>query len=109
MLRLLFRFGGEKILISINATEVYFSNTAYGAQQSPIEGLSFSKEGVEKEFPDLIGDDKWKEKAIGRFRAKLNKLKTARKKADYIVKDLAKFGYVLEQEQQEGFRPRRIS
>ena len=108
MLRLLFRFGGEKILISINKTNVYFSNTAYGAQQSPIEGLNFSLPGVLREFPDLSGDPYWKEKAIMRFKEKLTKLKTERKKADYIVKDLAKFGYILEQEQQEGFRPRRI-
>ena len=108
MLRLLFSFGSEKILISINKTNVYFSNTAYGAQQSPIEGLSFSEKGVIKEFPDLDGDLKWKEKAIERFNTKLKKLKTERKKADYIVGDLAKFGYVLEQQQQEGFRPRRV-
>ncbi len=109
MITLLFGFGNEKVLISVNGTEIYFSSTAFGVQKAPIEGLSLSKLGVIKEFPDLEGDDEWRKKAIERFKEKISKRKTEKARVDYIVEDLAKFGYVLEQTQKEGFRPKKVN
>lgn len=109
MMHLFFGFGNEKVLISVNGTEIYFSSTAFGVQKAPIEGLSLSKIGVIKEFPKLEGDDEWRSKAIKMFKEKISKLKTEKARANYIVKDLAKFGYVLEQTQKEGFRPKKVN
>ncbi len=108
MINLLFGFGNDKVLISVNENQVYFSNTAYGTQKAPIEGLNISKEGVVKEFPDLEGDVEWRLKAIQRFKEKISSFKTEKEKAEYIIEDLRKFGYIPEQIQKEGFRPEKI-
>jgi len=108
MITLLFGFGNDKILISVNENQVYFSSTAYGTQKAPIEGLNISKEGVVKEFPDLEGDVEWRVKAIQRFKEKISSFKTEKEKAEYIIEDLRKFGYIPEQIQKEGFRPEKI-
>ena len=108
MINLLFRLGNDKILISVNGNQVYFSSTAYGNQKAPIEGLNLSQQGVIKEFPDLEGDAEWRTKAIERFNKKISSFKTEEEKVEYIIEDLKKFGYVPEQKQKEGFRPEKI-
>ena len=108
MIRLLFSFFDDKILVTIKGTEIHFANTAFGAQQATIDGLKLSKSGVEREFPDLKNSDRWREHAIHRFKRKLEDFKTEKEKADYISKDLIKFGYVLEQIQKGGFRPKKL-
>lgn len=108
MIKLLFAFGSEKILISVNGTEIYFSSTSFGATKAPIDGINISKEGVIREFPDLKEDKDWKCKAIGRFKNHIESLKTEKERVDYIIKDLKKFGYILEQKQKEGFRPIKV-
>ncbi len=108
MRTILFGFGSDKILVSINGNEVYFSNTSFGTLKAPIENLNISKEGVIKEFPDLEDDLEWKIKAIKKFKEKIISLKTEKEKADYIIEDLRKFGYIPEQIQKVGFRPKKI-
>ena len=108
MITIIFNFANEKILISINGNQVYFSSTAFGAQKSPIEGLKLDYSGVCREFPDLEIEDNWNGIAIKRFKEKLKSFKTEKQIADYLIEDLRKFGYVPESIQEGGFRPRRI-
>ena len=70
--------------------------------------MNISKEGVEKEFPDLEGDVEWRKKAIERFKKKIFDFKTEEERAEYIIEDLRKFGYIPERKQKEGFRPEKI-
>jgi hypothetical protein len=109
MIKLLFGFGSDKILIRIDGAKVYFSNTSFGAVESEIDGLNISKEGAIKESPDLEGDAEWRKKTIERFKEKISNFKTEQERADYIIEDLKKFGYIPEQIQKEGFRPTKIN
>lgn len=94
MIEILFRFGPEIILVRIEGTKVLFGNTMYGARLATIEGLALLKAGVEKEFPDLIGDPFWREEAINRFKEKIRDLKDENARAKYIIEDLKKHGYI---------------
>ena len=108
MITILFGFGSDKILITIKGSKIFFSSTEYGAVESTIEGLNLDYNGVIREFPDLEGDDNWKEKTIKRFKEKIKELSTEKDRADYIIYDLQKYGYVPEQIQKGGFRPEKI-
>lgn len=100
--------GSEYILIMIDGARVEFSNTAYGAVKTSIEGLALSKAGVEKEFPDLVGDVNWRNKAIARFKEKIELMNSERERADYLIDDLKKVGYKPLKMQIKGFRPQNI-
>jgi D-mannonate dehydratase len=108
MITILFGFGNEKILVKIEGTQVTFANTIFGAQQTTIDGLQLSYEGVIKEFPDLKEDKEWKKKAIERFKEKISNFNTEQERANYIIEDLRKYGYVPERKQINGFRPQKI-
>lgn len=109
MIIILFSFGNEKVLITIDGEKVWFSNTNYGAVKSEIDGLQLDRDGVIREFPDLEDDVEWRTKVIERFKKKMKKFATEEDRADYVIFDLRKYGYVPEQIQKEGFRPRKIT
>lgn len=108
MIHVLFRFGNEKILITIDKQEVYFSNTSFGAQRTTIDGLQLNREGVIKEFPDLAKSEDWRKEAAFRFTEKVKGFNSEQEVADYLIEDLRKYGYIPEQIQREGFRPEKI-
>jgi len=108
MIEILFQFVNELILVKIVGNSVLFGNTNYGAQMAPIEGLKLDKSGVLKEFPDLSGDADWRKKAISRFKEKIKSYPTERMKADYIIDDLKKFGYIPTKIQISGRRPQSL-
>lgn len=108
MITVLFGFGDEKVLIIINNNKVEFSSTSFGAQKTTIEGLQLSHQGVIKEFPDLENRDDWRKQAAFRFTEKVKAFNTEEEIANYLIEDLKKFGYVPEQIQKEGFRPKKI-
>ena len=108
MITILFGFGNEKILVKIEGTQITFANTAFGAKETSIDGLQLSHEGVIKEFPDLKEDKEWRKKVIERFKKKISNFKTEQQRANYIIEDLRKYGYVPEQKQIGGFRPKKI-
>lgn len=108
MIRILFGFANEKVLVTINGNQIYFSSTAFGSVKAPIEGLKLDYEGVCREFPDLELKENWEQEAIKRFKNKIASFNTEEEKADYIIEDLRKVGYIPEQKEKEGFRPRRI-
>lgn len=109
MIEILFRFASENILVKIEGERVTFANTAFGAQESTIEGLQLDYSGAIKEFPDLKDKDNWKEITIERFKEKIKSLKTEEERAEYIIEDLRKHGYIPELKQRKGHRPKRIS
>ncbi len=108
MITILFGFGSDKILVNIKGDKIFFSSTEYGAVETTIDGLKLDYSGVIREFPDLEGDSEWKEKTIKRFKEKIKELSTEQDRADYIIYDLQKYGYVAEQIQKGGFRPEKI-
>jgi len=108
MITILFGFANDKIMVTINGNQVYFSSTAFGAVKAPIEGLRLNYSGVCNEFPDLRENEDWENEACKRFKNKIESYNTEEEKADYIIEDLKKFGYIPEQKQKEGFRPRKI-
>ena len=103
-----FRLGGDMVQVAINGNSLLFSNTTYGSQYAPINGLVLSKAGVIKEFPDLADNPFWRDEAINRFKAHLSLLQSEDHKADYIIQDLAKHGYQAILLEKAGFRPRRL-
>ncbi len=108
MITILFGFGNEKILVSIKGYNVTFASTKYGAKETSIDGLQLSHQGVIKEFPDLEDKDDWAEQAIKRFKNKVKSFTNENERADYIISDLKKHGYMPEQRQKGGFRPKSL-
>jgi len=102
MINLLFEFGPEIIMVKIEGNSITFQKNGSGFV--PINSLKLSQAGVEKEFPDLVGDDNWKKEAINRFREHIKTLRTDRSKADYVIEDLKKHGYMIKREQIAGQR-----
>lgn len=108
MIEAIFLFGGDVILVRIREHNVEFGNTAYGAQLATIDGLNLSREGVEKEFPDLIGREDWREEAIRRFKENIKALKGEKAILKYIKEDLGKHGYILKRWKQNGYREVKV-
>lgn len=77
---------------------------------SPLEGLKFSLAGIIKKFPDLEGvpPKQAKREAVRRLREHLAGLGSQQDCIDYIVKDLARYGYKFILVQRPGHRPRRV-
>ena len=108
MIDILFRFGGDNIIVKVNGKHIALGSTQYGAQLATIEGLMLSKEGTIKEFPDLKDNPNWRLEAIKRFKEKLNSLSGESAVADYVITDLRKFGYVPMFKQVSGKRREAI-
>lgn len=104
MIEAIFLFGADIILIRINEHHVEFGNTSYGARLATIDGIKLSRSGVEKEFPDLLGREDWKQEAINRFKENIKSLKGEKTILKYIKEDLEKHGYVLKRWKQNGYR-----
>jgi hypothetical protein len=104
MIDLMFEFIGDKILVRIEGTNIFFSNQRFGAQIAPIEGLRLDYNGVVREHPDLELKNNWREEAIKRFKEKIESLETENDRAIYIIEDLKKFGYKPLYKQEKGFR-----
>jgi len=79
-------------------------------QLTTLDHLRFSPAAMVEEHPDLKGKpfSEMKDITLIRFRKKLLKMNSEKEVVDYIVKDLAKYGYELYLKQKEGHRPERI-
>ena len=104
MIGVIFQFGSEIIEVRVNGISILFKTSSYGNQYVPIDNLLLSKEGVIKEHPDLEDDPLWRQKALERFKAEIKKLGNENRIIEYIIKDLAKFGYVAKYKQKQGCR-----
>ena len=99
-------FGGETIEFNVVGNKVSFrSSQQHNSQFVTLDNLRFDYSGVIKEFPDLENNPQWNELARERFMEYLKTYKTEADKAHYIVKELAKYGYVPRYIQKSGFRP----
>lgn len=109
MMELVFTFGSDIVFVRVEGTNIQFGNSSQGAFIAPIQNLKLSQEGAIKEFPDLVNDKMWKEKAIERFKDKIKALQTEEERCKYIIEDLKKFGYTPKYKQKKGHRPERIN
>lgn len=105
MIDLLFYFGTGTVLVRIINNTIQFTTTSSVQAFAPIEGLKLSREGTIREFPELASRSDWKEEAIKRFKKKIEELATEDARAEYIKKDLAKYGYQFVHQLKQGFRP----
>jgi len=76
-------------------------------QLTTLDGIRFSPAAMVEEHPDLEGKpfNEMKDITLIRFREKLLKMNSEKEVVDYIVNDLAKYGYEFYLKQKEGHRP----
>jgi hypothetical protein len=109
MIDTIFRFAGQVVLVRVKGNEITFgAKTSTSPMMAPIEGLKLDYTGTIREFPDLETSDNWREEAIVRFKTKVISLPTEDEKMEYIIKDLAKFGYEPLYLQKAGFRVKKF-
>lgn len=104
MIGIIFQYGSELVETRVDGHNLSFRTSTFGSQFVPIDSLYFSKEGVVKEYPDLENDPLWKVKAIERFKEEMKKLNSENKVADFVIKDLQKYGYIPKYKQKQGHR-----
>ena len=107
MIGIIFQFGTEIVEVRIQNGSVFFRTSQF-QRFADITGIKLNKVGVVKEFPDLKDKEDWQEIARQRFKEKISKMKTERERADYIINDLKKYGYVPYSEQVSGHRMRKL-
>ena len=108
MIGLIFQLGPEIVEVRIDNNNILFRNNDSNGMFTTIEGLKLSKVGVIREFPDLKDNNDWQNIARGRFKEKIKGMNTEMEKANYIIKDLKKYGYEPKYMQRQGFRPEKI-
>ena len=108
MIGIIFQFCSEYVEVRVDGNNCLFKTGQFGGAFAPIDGLKLDKGGVMKEFPDLVGNDDWREEAVKRFKEKIKNMDTEMDKINYIKEDLTKFGYVPMFLQQQGHRIKRL-
>jgi len=103
----LFEYASEPVEVRVEGTNVLFK-TMQTMAWITIDNIKLDYAGVVREFPDLEKRDDWKEEAIKRFKEKIKELKTEKMRAEYIMEDLKKHGYIPRFMQRSGFRPETI-
>lgn len=107
MIQATFEFGGDIIIAEVDGHNLMFMESETG-QMAPVEGLKFDKQGVLEEFPDLEGEENWKEKAIERFKEHIKELDNEKDRISYVIEELTKCGYKPLYKQRKGFRPKKL-
>jgi hypothetical protein len=103
-----FELGTSRITVRIIGDNVLFIDPQNN-MMSPIEGLNLNRAGVEKEFPDLIGDKEWKQKAIQRFVDKIKCFPSETERNKWLIQELKQMGYTPLYSQRFGHRPKKIT
>ena len=109
MIDVMFYFGESVVLVKIKGRQVLFGHNLQGAILAPLKNMQLNKNGVLKEFPDLVGRDDWREVACERFQEHIARMKSEEDIAHYVIDDLRKYGYIPKMIQRAGFRPRPIN
>ncbi len=104
MIEVIFYYGSEVSFVRISRNDIRFATGSSGNKLAPIDGLRLSYSGVCREHPDLELNKEWKQEAIKRFKDKIKSLRTEDDKAQYIIEDLKKHGYVAKFKQKAGHR-----
>ncbi len=107
MIGIIFQFGAETIEVRIQENSILFRTSPLSGFVN-IDRIKLNKNGVIREFPDLKDNEDWQKIGRERFKEKIKKMETEREKADYIINDLKKYGYVPLYEQRQGFRPKKL-
>lgn len=102
------RFGNEIVEIRLEGAKILFRNSTFGNEFAPMEFIRLDKGGTLKEFPDLEGREDWATEAVIRFKAKLKSMKSDIERANYVIEDLKKYGYIPVAMQKEGHRVVRL-
>ena len=105
MIGIIFKYGSEVVKVDVFGKNILFT---VGMMKATIDGLQLDYNGVCKEFPDLAIEENWRQKAIDRFKEKMANMKTEKERAEYLVEDLKKVGYIPLYIQKGGFRPIKI-
>jgi len=108
LIGLIFQLGPEIIEVRVDNNNIQFRNNQSNGMFTTIEGLKLNKVGVIREFPDLKDNDDWQNIARERFKGKIKSFNTEMERANYIVEDLKKYGYVPKYRQRQGFRVEKI-
>lgn len=108
MIGIIFKLGSDIVEVRIQREKVFFRTSQF-TNFGDIDGIKLNKAGVLREFPDLKDNDDWQKIVRERFKEKIKKMKTERERADYVIDDLQKYGYVPMYEQIKGFRPKKLS
>lgn len=103
MIGVIFKFGSETVETRIDGINVFFRTSQF-QQFGDIDGVKLDKVGVIEEFPDLEGNVEWEKEARERFKDKIASLPSERERAEYLIQDLSKHGYVPLYLQRQGFR-----
>ena len=103
----LFEYASSPLEVRVDGENVLF-RTPDTMGWITIENIKLDYSGVIREFPDLKDRDDWKEESINRFKEKIKTLKTEMARAEYIITDLKKHGYIPRFMQRKGFRPTPI-
>lgn len=106
MIGIIFQYGSEVVKVDICGKNIIFTT---GMMKATIEGLKLDYNGVCKEFPDLAIEQDWRKIAIERFKEKMANMKTEKERAEYLIQDLRKVGYIPLYIQKGGFRPIKLS
>ena len=107
MIKGTFQFSTDMIEVVIDGNNLMFMDISSGMITTP-EGIRISKDGVEREFPDLVNDDKWKKKAIERLKNHIKEYKNENEKLNYVKNELESYGYKALFKQKAGFRPTKF-
>ena len=110
-MQLYFELAGEALIIKIDKHNLFFGTTTDGNLTfAPFEGLKLSKEGIIKEFPDLVDKElgEMRAEATKRFKQHIKELDTLDNIKSYIIKEFTNMGYKLNMIQRDGFRPVRV-
>jgi len=108
MIGIVFKFGADIVEVRIKNNNVFFRTSQF-TEFGDIDGIKLNKVGVLREFPDLKEKEDWQSIARQRFKEKIKQMKTERERADYVIEDLTKYGYVGLYEQVQGFRPKKLN
>ena len=109
MIQILFKFLDDMEIVVIDGKNVMFGNTTFGAKLATIDGLKLDYAGVIREFPDLELNPEWREISIERFKEKINKMKTEREIASYLIDELQMVGHKpLKIQLGSGYRWRKV-
>lgn len=109
MIGIIFEFNLEYIEVRVYDSNCLFRIKDTNKGFATIENLNLNKAGCIKEFPDLKDDKDWKDKTIKRFKQKMGNYKTETERANYIITDLEKFGYIPRYYQKSGYRPIKLN
>ena len=108
MIGVIFQFGSEIIEVRVKDNNVFF-RTSNSPTFGDIDGIKLDRNGVIKEFPELIDKEDWQKQARDKFKEKIKQMKTEQEQIRYIIEDLSKFGYKPLYMQKQGFRPVKIN